>query len=310
LRSPDPLLSRLPLIEVGLLGLVAVSALIFQLTLPARFASEADYAQVRAVLEAEAQPGDVVLLQPWWTERARLFLPPSVPVVGYLGSDGDPLTAHPRIWRLSQPGLPRAGTTDFEEKFLPQREPAAETRQFGHLALTLYRNRLHRPTLFSLAADPSKARVSLQLNDRRADCPFDGRAHRCPNGTVVSTEWRELRFQPRRCLNFFPPGGDARVVAELDVPVGERLSLQGGITWEHAARRDPAVSAVRFGVENAAGEPLLEISLPPGLEGAQKHEVDLAQRAGPVVPLRLWASAEKSEARELCLDLLTLGPLQ
>ena len=35
------------------------------------------------LLAAERQPGDVVLLAPWWTERARIFVPEGLPVVGY-----------------------------------------------------------------------------------------------------------------------------------------------------------------------------------------------------------------------------------
>ncbi len=109
--------SRWPLVEGGILAAVAVGCLAFQLWLPSTHVAEADYAAVAQVLEREAQPGDAVLLAPWWTERARIFVPARVPVTGYQGSDGDDLERAPRVWVLSQPGLPRAGMDAFWAAF-------------------------------------------------------------------------------------------------------------------------------------------------------------------------------------------------
>lgn len=105
MRSPS-VPRALPLLELGGLLLVALLSLLFHLRLPGRLPSEGDYRAVAERLKAEARPGDAVLLFPWWAERARLFVPPEVPVYGYLGSDKDDLAAHSRIWVLGQPELP------------------------------------------------------------------------------------------------------------------------------------------------------------------------------------------------------------
>jgi hypothetical protein len=107
--------------EGSILVAVAVLAIGFQLWLPTTHVAETDYQAVASVLASEQQPGDVVLLVPWWTERARIFMPDGLPVVGYIGSDSDALERHPRIWVLSEPHLPRAGIGAFEDVFLPQR---------------------------------------------------------------------------------------------------------------------------------------------------------------------------------------------
>ena len=75
--SPVP---KTALAEGLVIAVVAVACLVFQIWLPTTHVSEADYQAVAQVLGAEAQPGDVVLLSPWWTERALIYLPESVPV--------------------------------------------------------------------------------------------------------------------------------------------------------------------------------------------------------------------------------------
>ncbi|MFN0063193.1 MAG: hypothetical protein ACKVPX_11855 [Myxococcaceae bacterium] len=115
-------------------------ALLFQLTLSKRLPTDVDYQAVGDFLSREAHPGDVLLLHPWWTDRARLFVPAHLPVVGHLGSDSAALQTHPRIWLLSQPRLPRAGTGALKKVFLPARVPLGGPRSFGNLSLSLFKN--------------------------------------------------------------------------------------------------------------------------------------------------------------------------
>ena len=307
--SPEPP-PRLPLIELGLLVLVALGALAFQLWVPTTHVSEGDYREVAAAIEQQRAAGDVVLLAPWWTERARLFLPAGLPVVGYLGSDGASLFEHPRIWVLAEPELPRANLSRFEQVFLPQRTPLAAPRRFGKLSLTLYRNGRYRPVRFSAAQAYASAKVYLEGPQGRVDCPFDGVAHRCPGASQrVEPQWHELNFEPRRCLWFHPPGGPARLVAEFpEVPASAALSLEAGIIWEHAPRREPTLTALSLGVDDArTGRALVSLVVPPGLEGVQRAEGGPLTEPGPV---RLWVQSNNPEARESCVDLFALGPAE
>jgi hypothetical protein len=290
--------------------LVALACLVFQLRLPGRFPSEADYRTVADWLRAEARPGDAVLLFPWWTEKARLYLPPELPVYGYLGSDSNDLSAHPRVWVLGQPELPRADVSGFRAAFLPRRTAAGPSRRTGNLELTLYENGRHRPRHFVASEVYAKARVYLESPEgtRRA-CPFDGRAHRCPGPPhlYVAPEWHEIHYQPRHCLWMHPPGGEERLVAELDgVPWGTELRLEGGIIFEHAVRREPHLSTTHFGVEDAASrESLLQISQPPGLEGVL--EASRVLPPGEPRTVKVWVRADNPDSRQVCLDLFALG---
>jgi hypothetical protein len=310
LPSPElrPLLAKLPLVELGALVLTGLLCLLFHARLPSQLVAEDDYRQVASTLSAEARPGDVLLLQPWWTERARLFAPDGLPVIGYLGSDGDPLTAYSRVWVLSQPSLPRSDVAGFEQAFLPGRVPLGEARVSGNLSLRLYRNDRRRSILFSAADAFASARVYLEAQGQRRDCPFDGRAHRCPGGIYVAQEWHELKFQPRHCLYMRAPGGPVRLVAEFpDVPAGDKLSLEGGVIWEHASSHGPNVTTLHFGVDDAVtGQTVLDLAVPPGLEGAQRTETKLANAA----TLKLWVESERPDSRESCFDLFSLGPAE
>ncbi|MHB8878303.1 MAG: hypothetical protein ACYC8T_31795 [Myxococcaceae bacterium] len=305
-------ISRLRLLELAALVLAALFALSFHARLPGRVAAEADYRRLGELLAAERAQGDVVLLFPWWTERARLFVPDGLPVVGYLGSDQDPLTPHPRIWVVSQPRLPGSSPDAFEQAFLPGRSPLGAPRALGNLTLTLYRNDRHREVLFSAAEAFASARVYLERpGGGRTDCAFDGRQHRCPGGggLHVGPEWHELKYVPRRCLWLHPPGGASRLVAEFPlVPAGSRLSLEGGVIWEHAYRHDPAVTVTRIGVDQVGtGRTLLELSLPPGLEGLQRSAAASSTLPAPLA-VKLWVQSDNADGRETCVDLFSLGP--
>ncbi|AGC47486.1 hypothetical protein MYSTI_06213 [Myxococcus stipitatus DSM 14675] len=311
MRSPS-IQRALPLLELGGLLLVALLCLVFHLRLPSKLPSEESYRAVAERLKAEGRPGDAVLLFPWWAERARLFVPPGLPVYGYLGSDHDDLSAHPRVWVLGQPELPRSDEATFLKDFLPERRAVGPVVQEGTLTLSLYENGRHRPRRFNAADRVAQARVYLEsLDGTRAPCPFDGTAHRCPGpGNVyVATEWHEVFYEPRHCLWMPAPGGARRLVAEFDgVPGGVGLRLEGGIIFEYAFPRDAQLTTAFLGVEDAAsGAPLVEVAIPPGQEGVKKSEVLLPP--GEARTVKVWVRSENPDRRQVCLDVLALEPV-
>ncbi|HME91872.1 MAG TPA: hypothetical protein VKE49_10635 [Myxococcaceae bacterium] len=292
--------------ELALVAGVAIAALLFQSKLPSRLPTDEQYRAMAAALASEARPGDALLLYPWWTERARLFAPPSVSVVGYLGSDRDPLTSFPRIWVLAQPNLPRSDLSAFQRDFHPGRSRLGERRVFGNLELTLYRNDLYRPVLFSAVSALASARVYLEApGSARVECPYDGSAHRCPGSEHlrVAAEWHEVMFQPRYCLWMRPPGGTRRLVAEFpDLPIGDRLVLQAGIIWEYSTRTDPSLTTTRVAVEDVSGGELLRVSIPRGVEGEVR-----AERSGSSLystrGAKLWIQSDNPAMRDTCVEL-------
>jgi hypothetical protein len=290
---------RWPLVEGTVALAVALFALAFQLWLPSTHVAEADYQAVAQVLAREAQPGDVVLLHPWWTERARIYVPDGLPVVGHLFSDADDLVQHPRIWVLDQPRLPRSDQSGFARKFLPSRAPVGEARDFGNLRLTLYANGRYRPLAFSAKVLLPQLSVYLEeLDGARQPCPWTGTAHRCPNGKVVTAEWHEVHFEPRPCLRFDPPGGPTKLVVELPpVPAADEVVLHTGLTWERAAYKD-GVTDVEVGLEvNGRVTPL---TVPKGVEARWTVQQQGVPEGAKV---RAWVQAQNAHARELCLEV-------
>jgi hypothetical protein len=288
-------------LEGGLYLLVALLCLGFQLRLPTLLPADSDDAEVEKALEAEAQPGDAVLLFPWWTEKARLFAPEKVTVVGYQGSDFDPLEHHPRVWVLAQPDLPKAQWSSFWSAFSTGRTALGPERTFGRLHLALYQNGRYRPTVFSLGDALPTAQVYVEGPDgSRLPCNWDGKAHRCGGGNYVAVEWHEVRFQPRHCLRLFPPGGPAKLVVELsNVPAADQVSLLGGFIWDRGYFHDDRFTETRLQLD-IDGSPAASIEFPKGRFG-------LARVDGPAVPqgstLRVWSQSQSAELRELCVEL-------
>jgi len=294
-----------PWILVG----VALWALHFHLTLPGRLATEEDWQALAATLSREVQPGDVVMLHPWWTDRARLHLPGSVELLGDPRAADRDLLASPRIWLVSQPRLPRASTRAFLRIFEVDRLPEGPPRAFGQLELTLYRNQRARPLRFD--AGPALPHARVWIDDpgtgQRVPCRRTREGFRCPGSPTFSVfeGWHELDFAPTRCIWLPPPGGARRLVLEFSgLPPEGTLHLQGGLVGEHAAQRGRELTPVHFGVERVDGTPLLEHTLPPGT-GGQVH-LTHHQGSGDRT-LRLWSQSDRAERRSLCLRLRAFG---
>ncbi len=284
------------------LALVATALLClgFQVKLPTAIPSEADYQALAKTIEQERQSGDVVLLAPWWIERARIFVPEQMPVVGYFGSDGDSLRPHRRIWVVANRSLPGFSWGTFWKAFERGRTEDGPTRTFGPLELRRYQNGRARPLLFSAAQALSTARLYLEGPAGQQPCAFNGRSWRCPNGGEVVEELRELHFEPHRCLRFYPPGGPTKLVAEFaNVPATDTLELITGYAWERGYYRN--MDATDFGVEiNGASE---VTRLLPGVE--KVYRVERANT--PAGTVRAWVQANNAQNREVCFELLGYG---
>jgi len=292
-------------VEFALVAGVALVCLGFQLWLPSTHVAEKDYQDVGRVLAAEAQPGDAVLLAPWWTERARIYVPPNLDVVGYQGSDLDDLELHPRVWVLSEPRLPKADYPGFYEKFAPSRTAVGQMREFGNLRLQLFTNGRSKPLTFSAGELLPQSQVYVETPDgQRQSCPWDGQhSFRCPHAPVL-LEWREIVFAPHQCIRFFPPGGAAKLVLELPpVPASATVGLRTGLTWDKGYYHEPKLTPVEVAVE-VDGQVATHVTVPvfePGVKKAQ---------TGPVhdgAKVRVTAQSQNAESRELCVELYGFG---
>jgi hypothetical protein len=301
----EALKSKLGLVEGLALVAVAVGCLAFQLWVPTTQVPEGDYLAVQQVLAAEAKPGDVVLLAPWWTERARLYVPEGLPVVGYQGSDADPLVFYGRIWVLAEPDLPRAGQHAFHEAFDPGRTEDGQERRFGHLSLRRYQNGRAKPVRFSAAQALGRAKAWYEAPDgTRTDCTFDGTRHRCPGNNFIDVEWHEVNFEPRLCLRFFPPGGPTRLTLEFEgVPAAQSLELSAGYTWDRGYfKPKDGVTSSDLSLEVNGVKTMLP--LPWGLVGRQQVAVAQTPEGATV---RVQISAQNAKDRDVCMELYGFG---
>lgn len=293
----------MPAVQLWLLLGAAAWGAAFQWKLSRSHVPDADYAAVAEVLSREARPGDVVLLYPWWTERARLFVPAAVPVVGHIHSDGEPLEDHPRIWLLSAPDLPRSDLSAFERAHMQRREKLGADRRFGQLVLSAWTNGLFRLARFTAAAALADASAFLELPDgRRTACSWNGRSHECPGGVGAAAGWHEVDQVPRRCLALRPPARGAKLVLEwpsVPASTGDTVALEGGITWEHAAKVGPEHGDVTL-TASSEGRALATLVAREGVEAFQRTS---GAAPASTAPLSLAIGAAGPRDRESCIGL-------
>jgi hypothetical protein len=256
-------------LEAGLVVLVAALCVAFQLWIPSTHVADTDYQQVGQVLTQEGRPGDVILLQPWWTERARLFIPSQFEVVGFQGSEANDFQTNSRIWVLAQERMPRANMSGFHSAFDAQRTLVGAPKQFGNLTLSLYENGRSKPLLFSGFRD-------LQN---------------------VKKAWHEVNFEPLKCIRFDPPN-----TLDFVAPMAmNSLVIQAGYIWDRGTFVDGVTGStieIQAGTKRealglSAGNPKLQtVSLGPISQGDQIH---------------ITSSAGNPNAREICLIISGFG---
>lgn len=304
MRSPESPATRLAVAEGAGFALVAVLALGFQLWLSRVLPDDTDDHALAAVLQTEAQPGDVVLLHPWWTERARLFLPEELPLVGYLGDEGDALLEHPRIWVLAQKDLPRTPESTFAKGFLPGRTQLGPERRFGPYSLALYKNGRARAVRFAAAQALKQATASVETPGAAAvPCQPEGAGFRCPAGARVESSLHEVLYRPSQCLFVVPPGGPGAVEVTFDdVPPAATLRLEAALIWEHAWKHGSPITPLHASVSDAdSGAVLASLSVEPGREGFV-----VAEAKGGAHRLRLRVQSDNAHEREACIQLRAL----
>lgn len=290
--------------EAALFLVAALLSLAFYLRLPATLPSEEDYRAAAADLAARSAPGDAVLLDPHWAERARLFVH-GLPVLN-LARDPvrEDLRGFGRLFVLSLPDLPRAdqeGTFAFLERARFRR--LEEPRRFGNLEVTLFENLQPERPSFDFTGEVARAKVYLRRPDGSQElCPRVGNRHPCPRAGWINVgeEIKEIAFKPQRCLWAHPAGSEPLVVEYADAPLGRTLDVTGGIVGQIVFRRESYKTVtLRVKIDGAL---VAEIEFPPGEPGARRRSIDTSAMAGTRRLVQFEVSAPDPNMRHFCFD--------
>lgn len=175
----------------------AAASVLARAALADRLPSPRDWEAVRTILERDARPGDAVLVEPAWAERARAVLPPATPLLPLASLEGEVLLGVRRVWVLA-----------FASAALASRERQAALLLRGSLAgppvrtgaLELSRVDLTYPSVPLAFLPDHLSRAAVSLGD--APCPASNGAFRCPGAApvTVAREVREVGGAPRPCI--------------------------------------------------------------------------------------------------------------
>ena len=244
-----------PFIALVLLG---AASLVFDLTLPFRLPSDADWAEAAGALRAKAQPGDAVQIWPVWAERARLFVD-AMPVLAEEDLARADYLGVRRLWVLS---LARFATPD--QALIGRGATAtAEPQRFGALALR----------------------------------PWDLHAPEIASNLTRASEEHEVDYVARRCVQvpigsrFNVRGGGSALHVRAGV-IGERAYDAGkpAIEVQIFANGSPvATLAVPRTEKDGAGWRRLDVPLPAPAERAFVFAVSSADAARPFC-LQAWTT--------------------
>jgi len=265
IESGHPVLARATRPRPAFWALIAIGAasLIFDLTLPLRLPSDADWAEAAGALRASVRPGDAVQLWPAWAERGRLFVD-AMPVLAEEHLEDADYPDVARLWVIS---LPRTPFFARPEGPLQARGavPAGAEQRFGALALR----------------------------------PWDLRARAIAADLTRSVEEHEVDYVARRCVRI-PVGGRFSARGPAGTTLHVRAGVIGERAYD--ADRPPirieifadgaAVGSLEVPrtVRDGTGWRRLDLELPPGpAEREFLFAVSSSDRGRPFC-LQAWTS--------------------
>ncbi len=310
-----------PLVLVALaVAALGLGELGFHVYFSRRPPTPADWKAARAPIEALRQPGDAVIIAPWWIEpHARKAL----------GEEILPLRD------LARPDETRYRRV-VEIRALGERSPSLlgwKTLREQPLGSSLVAFVLENPAPvqvrydFTDAAEEGKAEVGTLSETGEVSCPFrlhepiaapglfghpamPARRYACgPQAwqSVGVTVQDDRLFRARRCLWAPPPGGqEARQIRFADVPLGQEIRGHMGLhaTLDREARGAPITLEILVD-----GEPLGQVTYQDGQSWAP-FSFPLGPHAGEehgAVVFRVRSS--ESADRQFCFEADSRMPL-
>ncbi|MGI5863089.1 MAG: hypothetical protein ACOX6T_13650 [Myxococcales bacterium] len=280
----------------------ALLSILFYLRLPSSLPSEADYQRLAESLASQAAPGDAVLLDPHWAERARLFVK-GIPILNFgRNPTREDLASLRRLFVLSAPELPRSDRAETFERLESMKfRRTGEPTEFGNLSLTLFENSAVEVPSFDFTSEVAKARVFVRRPDGSEElCPRAGDRHPCKRAgwMNVGAEIKEIAFKPYRCIWAHPAGHEPLVIEYSDVPLGKELRVLAGIVGQIAFRTEryqPVTLAVKVD-----GELLTSVVVPPGEPGERRSTVGTGRFAGGRHRVSFEVSTPDPAMRHFC----------
>lgn len=274
----------------------AAASVLSRAALADRLPSPRDWDAVRTVLERDARPGDAVLVEPAWAERARAVLPPAAPVLLLDSLEGEDLLGVRRVWVLALASAPLA-SREREAALLLRGSLAGPPVRTG--ALELSRVDLTYAAVPLAFLPDHLSRASVSLGD--VPCPASNGAFRCPGAApvTVAREVREIGGAPRPCIAVSAPRGlPAPLVLAFPAAVVGRVIRGRAGSLLAPALPAPLRVSVRISDEEVGTEELSGGGFLP-------FRADSVRFAGFSRPVSLALTTPGVPAR-FCLDAATL----
>lgn len=271
--------------------------------LPIRLPSEMDWQAATAFLARSAKPGDAVALSPPWAERARLILPPSLPVMALPRYQGEDLVNVRRIWLLSLPNAP-GFDRELDRQLAVRSSGGDRPLELGGLELTRFD--LASPLVPRAFLPDQLAAARVTLGDRPCEADAAG-VFRCPDapaGLRIAREVRAVEFLPRPCLfvHLQPQARRPITLRFHDVPLGTKLHGHTAIVGEAMLRGS---APVRLSVK-VGDEEIGVAEEPAATPGWHAFQFDTTSAAGQARDVTFTVTSDDPDERPLCFDAMTL----
>jgi hypothetical protein len=285
-------------IAAGVVAATALISIVFWLRLPGRMPTDDDYRRANDLIASHLQPGDIIVLAPFWAQRGRQFLTAAPTYAGYDLDDKYPGTH--RQWLVALPDVPRFSLAETRDQLLSRGHSAGAGERVGELYVEPFA--IEGPkSVYSFLEHVPDAQVTIGggRNEVCRDLPHG--LHQCPHGdwNRVQAGWHEMDERPVHCVWAHPIGQDPVQITYRDVPIprGSHFAGWGAFVGQAAATPNGAPVTMTIDVE---GQPATSVTFTNQF-GKQPFEQTLPRDAEKAT-VTLSVTTPNAGMRHFCFD--------
>lgn len=236
---------------------------------------------------------DVVILQPFWAERAREYIG-DLNIINPRDIKKEDLSHYHTIYILSVFGY---GKNIFD--YMNQRFNFIEEREVGRLSLYKFTNERPEKIIFDFFRNIKDARIRIIKGSGISECnDFSNDRWRCggPNWQYIGKEILDIDGSGRECLWSHPITNSIIEINFEDVPTGDMLKGFSALTDEATRYREGSPVFLSVSIDDRE----LLYHKNPNLIGAHRFEIDTSGYKGTKHKITFKVSTLLDGVRHFC----------
>ncbi len=253
-----------------------------------------DYKNISSYIRSQFEKdSDVIILQPFWAERAREYLG-DLNIINPRDVKNEDLSQYKNIYVFSVFGY---GENIYE--YMNKKFKSLEKKEFGKLSLFKFQNEKIEKVIYNFYQNIKDAKIRIIKGGEIKECKdFSNDRWRCggPDWQYIGKEILDIDGTGRECLWSHPMTGSIIEINFENIPAGDILKGFSGLTDEAVRYKEGSPVFLSILIDDK--EVLYHRN--PNSIGAKRFEIDTSAYKGSTHKITFKVSTVLDGVRHFC----------